>query len=235
MNNAITETAAWQTQYFLTVTSAYGTTSGQGWYNTNALAYAGVNSGAVSGGTGTQYVFSSWSGAASGNNYGQSNAITMNGPLTATASWQTQYQVTFAVSPSASGTTTPSGTNVWENAGSIPISVSANSGYYFSSWSATTGITITTPTSSSTIATIGGTGTITAAFVQLDHFTVTASGGGNIGTQTAGSSFSITITAKDVNGNNITGYTIQIHKTTFLERSVRLPQEDSPQVYGLAR
>jgi|GEM_PF-1239745 len=41
----------------------------------------------------------------------------------------------------------------------------------------------------------------------LDHFTVTALGGGNISTQTAGTAFSITITAKDSSGNTVTSYT----------------------------
>ena len=41
----------------------------------------------------------------------------------------------------------------------------------------------------------------------LDHFTVTALGGGNIGTQTAGTAFSITITAEDSSGNTVTSYT----------------------------
>jgi len=41
----------------------------------------------------------------------------------------------------------------------------------------------------------------------LDHFTVTASGGGNIGPQTVNTAFSITITAIDQNGNPYTSYT----------------------------
>jgi hypothetical protein len=110
MNNPITETANWQTQYYLTVSSAYGTTSGQGWYNSSATAYAGLNSGTVSGGAGIQYVFISWSGDASGTNYAQSNGITINAPKTATANWQTQYQVTFnyQVSGGGSGYSAPS-------------------------------------------------------------------------------------------------------------------------------
>ena len=85
-------------QYYLTVTSAYGSTTGSGWYNSGTTAYAGLTSGTVSGGIGTQYVFAGWGTDASGTNYAQSVAITMNSPMTATANWQTQYQVTFAVS-----------------------------------------------------------------------------------------------------------------------------------------
>jgi hypothetical protein len=77
-----------------------------------------------------------------------------------------QYQVSFVVSPSGSGTINPSGTNVWETAGVLSISASYNSGYRFSSWSATGSITITSASSASTTATISGTGTITATFTQ---------------------------------------------------------------------
>jgi hypothetical protein len=92
MNAPITETASWDTQYYLTVTSAYGTTTGSNWYNSGATAYAGLTSGTVSGGTGTQYVFSSWSSG--GTTYSASDPITMSGPLTVTASWVTQYYLT---------------------------------------------------------------------------------------------------------------------------------------------
>lgn len=77
-----------------------------------------------------------------------------------------QYQVTFAVS--GSGTTSPSvGTN-WQNAGSLSISATANSGYTFSSWGSNTpSITFANAGSSSTTATISGPGTITANFVVI--------------------------------------------------------------------
>ncbi len=41
----------------------------------------------------------------------------------------------------------------------------------------------------------------------VDYFTVTTLGGGNIGTQTAGTAFNITITAEDSSGNTVTSYT----------------------------
>jgi hypothetical protein len=152
----------------------------------------------VAGPTGTQYVCTGWSdGGAQNHTYTvpASNA-------TVTANYITQYQVSFVVSPSGSGTTSPSGTNVWENATSLSISASANSGYYFLSWSATTGITITSPTSASTTATLNANGTITVTFTKLNHFIF-----GTISSpQTSGKAFSITITAKDASGNTINGY-----------------------------
>jgi hypothetical protein len=97
----------WKTQYYLTVTSAYGTTGGQDWYDGGATAYATLNTGGVDHGNGTRRVFTSWSGDASGANHAQSSPIVMNGARTAVASWKTQYTVAFGHSgldASVSGT-----------------------------------------------------------------------------------------------------------------------------------
>ena len=131
VSGATTLTGVYVTQYRLTVTSPYGTPTGQGWYDSDSTAYAGLSSGNVSGGAGTQYVFTSWGSDASGTNYAQSNAITMSGPMTATANWQTQYQVTFTQTglDSDAGSTTvltfnntnyawsPLPSNFWVNSG----------------------------------------------------------------------------------------------------------------------
>ena len=95
MNNPITETASWQTQYYLTVTSAYGSPTGAGWYNAGGSATFGVTTPA-SGGTGVQYVLTSWSGSGTGAYSGSSSSssVTMNNPITETATWQTQYHLT---------------------------------------------------------------------------------------------------------------------------------------------
>ena len=111
LNNAVVETAAWNTQYYFTVSTAHGTPSGEAWYNAGSTVYAGVNSGTVSGTTGTQYVFTSWSGAATGSTFSQSDAVTLDSPKTATAGWQTQYYLTVT-----STYNTPSG-EAWYNSG----------------------------------------------------------------------------------------------------------------------
>jgi hypothetical protein len=105
MNNAITETASWQTQYYLTVNSLYGMKSGQGWYNSGASATFSINSTTVSGGTGIQYVFTNWigSGVGSYNGSASSHSVTMNNAITETANWKTQYQVTFDASSNIKG------------------------------------------------------------------------------------------------------------------------------------
>ncbi|HXW36993.1 MAG TPA: hypothetical protein VEJ36_03710 [Nitrososphaerales archaeon] len=113
-----------------------------------------------------QYVWSSTSGTGSAAGLTtQAGSFTINANSVVTGAYTIQYQVTFAVSPTGTGTTAPSGTLVWENAGSLAISATPNSGYAFASWSSSTGsITFASSTSASTTATISGSGTITANF-----------------------------------------------------------------------
>jgi uncharacterized repeat protein (TIGR02543 family) len=105
----------WKTQYYLTVSSVYGTTAGSGWYDSGTSAYAAVSP-TTSVGTGnTQYVFSGWGGDASGSS-SPSNPLVMTGPKTATANWQIQNlqtptsTPTPTVSPSPTPTVLPSAT-----------------------------------------------------------------------------------------------------------------------------
>jgi PKD repeat protein len=95
MNANHTATAHYRLEYYLTVTSPFGTVGGEGWYPSGSTAYATLDTGLIDHGNGTRRVFTNWSGDASGNNYAQSNPITMNGPKTAIANWKTQYTVTF--------------------------------------------------------------------------------------------------------------------------------------------
>ena len=53
----------------------------------------------------------------------------------------------------------------------------------------------------------GTSGSVTVNAGPLDHFLVEKSGGGAIGTQTAGTAFSLRITAQDVNNNTVTSFT----------------------------
>jgi hypothetical protein len=107
VNADINITGNYKTQYYLTVSSLFGTSGGQGWYDNGATSYATLNVGIVDLGNATRKVFTSWNGDASGANYAQSNPITMSGPKTAVANWKTQYAITFTHSgldSSASGT-----------------------------------------------------------------------------------------------------------------------------------
>jgi len=94
MDGPKTAIANWKTQYYLTVSSAHGTPGGEGWYNASDTAYATITPLTVAGAPGVQYVFTGWSGDASGSG-SPSNPITMDGPKTAVAEWKTQYLVTF--------------------------------------------------------------------------------------------------------------------------------------------
>ena len=122
---------------------------GSFWVDANAtVTYSFVNP-VASSVTGKQYQLASVTGLTS--------PITVSGASTLTGNYVTQWQVTFAAS--GGGSTSQTGSNVWENAGSLNISATANSGYLFSTWSSDTGsITFTNASSDSTMATIGGTG-----------------------------------------------------------------------------
>ena len=157
-------------------TSPIGISGGSIWVDNGAtVTYAFVNP-VTSSVTGKQYRLNSVTGSAS--------PITVSGANTLTGNYVVQWQVTFA--SSGSGTTNPSGTNVWENTGSLSISATPGTNYHFSSWSATTGITITSSTSASTTATIGASGTITANF-GLNP----AIDGSGTGSATSGTTFTI--------------------------------------------
>jgi PKD repeat protein len=99
-----------------------------------------------------------------------------------TWNWKTQYQVTFAISPSGAGSTTPStppsDPAVWEDAGPLSVFASANSGYAFSSWSSNTqSITFSNAYSASTTATLNGPGTVTANYVVTNLLPVADASG----------------------------------------------------------
>jgi len=96
LNAAKTVTASYVTLYYLTVTSAHGTPGGEGWYPADAQAFATLGSDTVSGGLGVQYVFTGWSGAATGTGL-TSDPIMMNGLKVATAVWRTQYSFTMSI------------------------------------------------------------------------------------------------------------------------------------------
>lgn len=75
-----------------------------------------------------------------------------------------QDQVTFAVNPSGAGSTSPSGASFFNDASQTVVTAFGNVNTVFASWSATGSITFASSTSASTVATISGTGTITANF-----------------------------------------------------------------------
>jgi uncharacterized repeat protein (TIGR02543 family) len=107
----------YKTKYYLTVSSPHGTAGGEGWYYDGSTAYATVTPLTVAGTPGTQYVFTHWSGDATGTT-SPSDPIIMNAPKTATANWKTQYYLTVS-----SDYDSPNPTSGWVDAGSVTASV----------------------------------------------------------------------------------------------------------------
>jgi len=127
-----TATAHYRLEYYLTVLSPFGTVGGEGWYPSGSTAYATLNTGMVDHGNGTRRVFTNWSGDASGDNYAQSNPITMNGPKTAVANWKTQYYLTVRTDPPA--IITIPGEGWYDQSQSVQLTAPTVSGYTFQYW-----------------------------------------------------------------------------------------------------
>ncbi|MHA2161018.1 MAG: M6 family metalloprotease domain-containing protein [Candidatus Thorarchaeota archaeon] len=136
MDGSKTAAASWDTDYYLTVITAHGTPSGEGWYSSTSTIYVGLNADIVAGATGERFVFQSWTDDATGTDYSQSDPITMDGPKTATVTWQTQYLLTCTTNPidlSPLPTITPAGT--WFNDGvNIILTAEGVTGYVFDHW-----------------------------------------------------------------------------------------------------
>ena len=171
MNAPITETASWTHQYQISTSSNFGFVSptSNSWINAGSPVTIYAVSPAAT--AGEQYLWNGWTGSGSGSYTGTSNnsaLVTMNAPITESASWTHQYQITFAVALSDSGTITPSGSNVWENSGPLGLGLSPSSGYTFSQWTSSTGsITFSNQNVASTTAEVNGPGTITANLVLV--------------------------------------------------------------------
>ena len=156
--------------------------------------------------TGTSWTATNPLGGSTSTERWQTNQVvsgTISSAQTIVFVYSLQYPVTFAVSPSGSGSTSPTGNSVWELAGSLSTSATANNFYAFSNWTSSTGsITFDNINSASATATIGGSGVITGNFFSVpDHLFFNV-----IGQQTAGTSFTLTITDEDSSGGTITSY-----------------------------
>ena len=163
MSSAKSVTAGWQTQYQLTVNSAHGNPQGAGWYDAGASATFSVTS-PVSGGEGTRYVFTGWTGTGSGSYTGSnlSSTVTMNNPITEDAGWQTQYYLTTAENPDAGGDMTPAPPGSWYDSGTVvDVNATVNEGYSWGGWSGDLSGT-TRPTS----ITMSGPRSVTANFID---------------------------------------------------------------------
>jgi uncharacterized repeat protein (TIGR02543 family) len=124
-------TAEYQTQYFLTVASAFGQPTGQGWYNSGSMAAISVVTPVEQ--AGTKRIFTGWSGDYTGNT--ASASVTMTKPKTVMASWKTQYYLTVT-----SVYSNPAGSGWYDSGSTAAISIDdlveeAGTKHYFTQWS----------------------------------------------------------------------------------------------------
>ncbi|MCK5146664.1 T9SS type A sorting domain-containing protein [bacterium] len=132
--NPITESANWNLQYELVVSSQYGNPQGAGWYNAGIRAHFSVTSPDVQGRT--KYIFNKWTG-----DYiqaGLSGSLSMTGPKSVVANWDVQYYLYIYTEPTDGGSVIPAAPGTWVEANtSIDITATPNTdnGYIFLGWS----------------------------------------------------------------------------------------------------
>ncbi len=150
----ITETAVWNTQYYVNASSKFGSVTGSGWYAPNSTASIAPDSNTINISQGTREVFGGWSNG----NRNLKIGIAVSSPIKISASWQEQYLLRLNTSL---GAAYGSG---WYNAGDI-AHVSLSGDYFnstnttrvaFYSWSglynqSSTNITVDSPLALSAI------------------------------------------------------------------------------------
>lgn len=113
--------ANWRTEYELRVLSERGNPSGQGWISADETAKFSVEP-MVSSGTRVRHVFAKWTGDYEG--FSCEGSVVMNCPKTVSATWRTQYLVTFSVVGLPNGTSVSFRVNSeWRN-GTMPFDLS---------------------------------------------------------------------------------------------------------------
>lgn len=116
----------WQEQYYLTVIAPSGSSAEEGWYNTGTITTVSVASNTIVFVNGTRKLFSGWTGDAMGTSI-TSDPIKIDGPKTAEATWNIQYQVSYAVSGNTLQMTGP--LTEWVNSGGSSTGVFPESVY----------------------------------------------------------------------------------------------------------
>jgi hypothetical protein len=89
MYGNITETANWQLQYFVNVSSSQGTVHGSGWYPANSIVYYSLSQEMVNETSQSRYVFEGWTNGAAGLN----GNVKATGPMRVGAVWSKEYFV----------------------------------------------------------------------------------------------------------------------------------------------
>jgi uncharacterized repeat protein (TIGR02543 family) len=207
-----TVTANFQTAVIYTLTTLATPTPG-GWVarNPNAVSYPAGTVVTLTVNPNTGYIFTGWSGAASGTS--TSVSITMDGNKTVTANFQaittTTYTLSTPTAPSAGGTVTRSLNLSAYSAGSV-VTLTANpaAGYVFTGWSGSA-----SGTSPSVSVTMDANKTVTANFQALTYTlttTATPTAGGSVSRTPNTASYSygtvVTLTATPAAGYVFTGW-----------------------------
>jgi hypothetical protein len=134
VTSPVTVTGNYKTQYYLTVSSPYGSPSpSSGWFDAGASVTASVTS-PWSGPTGTRYLCTGWTGTGSVPTSGTATTatFTMNQPSSITWNWKTQYYLTVGTSPS--GITTIPGQGWYNESASVTLTAPTVPKYQFNNW-----------------------------------------------------------------------------------------------------
>ena len=89
IDSNITEVANWKLEYFVNISSSYGSASGTGWYENGSTVYYSINSPIIYKNSSTRYVFLGWSNG----NKDTSGKIIVNGPVNIKAIWAEEFLV----------------------------------------------------------------------------------------------------------------------------------------------
>ncbi len=111
-----------------------------------------------SGGTGVQYAFSEWEDSTTGTNH---FVTAPTSTATYTATFNTQYQLTTAASPSGGGSVTPASGSFYNSGTVVNLQAVANTNYAFTGWSGN----VANSTAASTTVTMSGPESVTANFM----------------------------------------------------------------------
>ena len=138
--SSITEVANYNEQFYVSISSpnGWGNPQGAGWYNAGATATVSVTS-PYSTGSGSQVVFSSWSGTLGSNS--NPFSFTVNSPISEAVNWVQQYYVTVSASPTGGASSLSPSSGWYDSGAQVTFSETPDTGsgyqYVFQSWTGT--------------------------------------------------------------------------------------------------